>query len=109
MVALVDELPEPVLTAVTFQIKAYNAKTDTDVPTPKTVQAVNIRWQSHFTHLARYSQSYLSGDSQIVVCKADMTGLVPKAGDSVTLQNRPYKVMSVVDEDPCLSIHIRHA
>lgn len=106
LAAVVDELPGPVMTQAEFVVKTYDPKLDKDTSATLTVVAVNLRWQSYFTNLTQYADKYENGDSQLVVLK---DGVTTKAGDKVSVMGRPYRVVSVVEEGACWSVHIRHA
>jgi hypothetical protein len=106
LAAVADELPEPVVTDVEYTVKILNRLADTKTEVKKTVKAVNLRWQSHFTYLAQYAAKYERGDAQIIVLKADIA--TPSAADTIKIQNRTMRVVEVLDQGSVWSLHVRH-
>lgn len=105
-IAVVDELPEPVVVDAQFSTMTYNRLADKKVATTKVVKGINLRWQTNFTYLSEYSPKFVEGDCQLVVLKVDVT---PSAGDEVSYLGRKFKVVAVIDQDPVLCLHLRHA
>jgi hypothetical protein len=106
LVAVADELPDPVILDVDYTTNVYNRALDKKVPTDIVVKAVNLRWQSNFTYLAQYSPKFQPGDIQIVVLK---TAVTPSAGDNVVVRGTKYKVVTVFNQTDVWGIHLRHA
>jgi hypothetical protein len=105
LVALADELPDPVVTTAAFTLKTYNPLTDTSTATTPTVAALRIRWQSHFSYPVQGAEGYKPGDTVLVVLKSAVT---PKVGDAVTVAGTDYRIDAKLDEGTCWSLHLRH-
>ncbi|MBI3144731.1 MAG: hypothetical protein HYZ18_05565 [Pseudogulbenkiania sp.] len=103
--ALSNELDSPVIDAATFKSRSYNPVTDTYTDTPATVRCMRVRWQDHFTYLSQGSTKYESGDMQVFV----PTSVTPKAGDTLTLTDGVWTLLSVVAESTFRSLHVRRA
>jgi len=103
--AVVDELPDPVLLDVLFTSVVYDRKLDKKVPTTKVVRGLNIRWQSTFSYMAVYSTKFQAGDSILMVLKSETT---PSVSDSVRVNGRELKVVSVIDQGSVWSLHMRY-
>lgn len=104
LVAVTDELPDPVKAEAEFVTRSYQRATDTHVEVTVAVQAINLRWQSYFTYLAAYSPKFEEGDHQLMVLKSAIT---PKTGDKVTLRSREFKVVTVIDQGQVWAVHVR--
>lgn len=107
MVAVADELPEPVILSVQYTVNTYVIATDSKTSVTTTVSAVNLRWQSYFTYLAAYSTKFEEGDVQLVVLKTAVPATT--AGDTVTVQGRKYRVITVFDHGDVWTVHLRYA
>lgn len=105
LVALVDELAEPVVVTCTTVKRTYRPLTDTFQEVPTSTTALRIRWQSHFKYPNKASETYKPGDDVLVTLKSSTT---PKAGDKVVLSGENYCVISVLDEGTVWSMHIRN-
>jgi hypothetical protein len=103
---VVDELPEPVLPAVTYTSRTHDPVPDTYTTTNTPCVAVMLRWQSNFEYLTRYTTQFLNGDVVLKIAKTAVG--VAKAGDLVDIRGRSFKVVAVTDEDPLWNLHIRH-
>lgn len=106
LVALSDELPEPVLTTASFEQRVYQRATDSYSTTPTTVPALRIRWQSYFRYPSRGSDKFTAGDTVLAVLKSAVT---VKAGDAVTVGGTNFTVNAVFDEGAVWTAHLRHA
>lgn len=106
LAAVVDELPDPVVTDVTYTTRTYDPVPDTYTETNLVKKAVYLRWQSNFIYLNRYSKTFETGDCVIKMLKTDVTA---KSGDLVDVRGRKYKIVEVLDEAPVWHIHLRHA
>ena len=104
LVALSDELPEPVQVSVTFKRRVYVPLTDAYTETTSTVNALRIHWQSHYSYSQEAVDPYAAGDVVLMVRKADVP--VVKASDKVTLSGSSYTVASVRDESTCWGLRI---
>lgn len=104
LVALTDELPEPVRTSMTLTSRTYVPATDTYTTTPVTVTGLRIRWQSHFRYLSRASEKFKPGDIVAVIRKLSGT---PVAGSRVTIGSDTYNVVAVLDEGLCWVAHLQ--
>lgn len=105
LVALADELPEPVVVTAAFASRTYLPNTDSWSVDPISVQALRLRWQSHFHYPMRGVEKFKSGDQVLVVLKSAIT---PKAGDLVELSGDGYRVDSVLDEGTTWALHLCH-
>lgn len=105
LVALSDELPEPVLTPVTVTLRTYVPATDTYTTSATTVTALRIRWQSLFRYPVRAADKYKPGDVVLLVRKSDGT---VKAGDRLPVAGETFNVISVLDEGTLWSCHLRN-
>ncbi len=105
LIAMVDELPEPVVTTATFDKRAYNPVTDAYATTPTTIAAIRLRWQSHFRYQEAGVEEYSAGDIVLIVLKATIT---PTPGDKVTVGGVVYRLDSVVDEGTTLALRLCH-
>ncbi len=101
---IADEMPDPVVTTATYTQYVTNVVTEVKTATPSTKPIIVLRWQSNFTYFSMYSDKYENGDVQAIVLK---TGLTPTTGDSVAVQGRVYKIVSIFDQAPCWSLHLR--
>jgi hypothetical protein len=106
LVSIADELPGNVLVDAAYNTVTYNPKTDVRTTSASTIKALFIRWQSHFRYFSDASATYQPGDVKLVILKAALT---PKAGDTVTAEGLPFRVIEVADEGDCWGLHIRHA
>lgn len=104
LVALADELPEPVVTTCTFKDRTYNPVTDSYTAADSTVPVVRIRWQSHFRYPNRGSDKYKPGDISLVFSKT----VTPTTADKVTVGGISYNVLSVLDEGSTWLVHARN-
>lgn len=104
-VAVVDELPEPVLETVTLQSRTFNPITETYSSTPTYAAAIRLRWQSSFEYLSAASETYQRGDLQLMLLKT----VTPKVQDALTLSDGNWRVLSVLDEGTHWSAHLRRA
>lgn len=105
LVALADELPEPVVVSASFGNNTYNPTTDTYTGTPTVVTGMRLHWQSHFRYPTKGVSRYKSGDQVLMVRRADIT---PKDGDRVTINGDVYLIESKLDEGLCWSLHLRN-
>ena len=104
LVALADELPEPVVTPCTFNGRTYNPLTDSYTSTVSTVQAIRIRWQSHFRYPNMAADKYKPGDVSLVLPKT----VTPTTADKVTVGGAAYNILSVLDEVETWLVHARN-
>lgn len=102
--AICDELPEPVLSTVSFNSKVYDPVTDTDTDTVLSIQGLFIRWQAQYKYLHSYSTKFKAGDYILTVLKDDVT---PQADDVVTVAGRDFRVVSALDQGATWACHIR--
>lgn len=105
LVALVDELPEPVVTSATLKDRVYVRSSDSYTETTVTVTAVRIHWQSFFEYPVRGAEKYKPGDVVLIIRKADGT---PNANDKITVAGESFNVVSVTDEGSVWSAHLRN-
>lgn len=103
--AIADELPEPLLSTVSFQQSSYDPLTDATTTSSSSVSAIFMRWQSHFKYQHLYSTKYKAGDAIAIILK---TAATPKADDKVVVAGHTFRVISVADEDPMWSLHLRN-
>lgn len=106
LMAVADELPDPVILPVALHQAVYDRALDKKVAATKTMDAVLLRWQTKFSYLSIYSPKYEVGDSNIVILKDEAT---PTAGDTVTIYGITFRVVTVYDQGNVWSVHIRHA
>lgn len=100
--AMVNQLPDPVLAPVTFSTMVYDRLLDKKTPTPHVVNAINLRWQSSFDYTTDYAEKFAPGDRQLAVLKSAIT---PQAGDAVALGGRPYRVVSKISQGNLWFVH----
>lgn len=105
LVALTDELPEPVVTSVTLKSRTYNPTADTYTETSKTVTVIRIRWQSFFRYPVRAADKYKAGDVVLIIRKADGS---TKAGDKLTVAGETMLVVSVDEDGTNWVVHLRN-
>lgn len=105
LVALADELPEPVVASASFDQRTYVPATDSYNVNPIVVPAIRLRWQSHFRYPLRGVDRYKAGDIVLIVSKSDIT---PVAGDFTNIGGIRYKVDSKLDEGTTWSLHLQH-
>lgn len=86
-----DQMPEPVVETVSVGIGTYNPTTDTLTPTPTSVRAVRIRWQSLFEYTNKMAPKFGPGDVQIAFTKAAVPSPV---GEKVTFSDGTWMVAS---------------
>lgn len=103
--ALSNEIDSPVIDTATFTAKTYNPVTDSYTDTPSIVRCVRVRWQEHFTYLSQGSAKYERGDTQVFL----PLSVTPKAGDTVTLSDGTFTVLSVLTVGGYKSAHLRRA
>jgi hypothetical protein len=103
--AVVDELPNPVLLDVDMTTTVYNRSVDRKVPTTTQIKGLCLRWQSSFTYLAAYSPKFVAGDCVLMVLKSQAT---PSAADTFGIKGRTMKVVTVLDHGLVWSVHLRH-
>ena len=101
--ALSNELISPVIDSATFASRTYNPLTDAYTDTPVTVRCVRLRWQDHFAYLSQGSSKYERGDIQAFV----PTSVTPNAGDTLTLDDGTWRILSVIAESGYRSLHLR--
>lgn len=104
-VALVDELPEPVIESATFVVRTYNPVTDSYSTSNSAQTVLRVRWQSAFEYLSAATEPYSRGDLQCMVQKT----VTPKVQDTVTLSDGSWRVLSILDEGTYWSMHLRRA
>ena len=105
LVALADELPEPVVVTATVTTKVYLPIQDGFSIDPVSVTALRIRWQSHFRYPTMNAEKFKPGDVILIVLK---TAVTPDAGSTVVIGNDSYHVRSITDENDCWSLHLNH-
>lgn len=105
LVALADELPDPVVTTAVLTNRTYLPTSDTYSVDPVTVACIRLRWQSHFRYPVRGTERFKPGDVAMIVLKSAAT---PKAGDPVVVSGETYTVQRVLDEVDCWSLHLSH-
>lgn len=104
LVALCDELPEPVRVTATFDKKVYAPLTDTFTTTPTAVTGIRVRWQSHFRYPISGLFKFQPGDLVLMVRKADIAS--PVIGDKVTISGDSYIIAAALDEGLCWNLHL---
>lgn len=105
MIALANEIPEPVFESVSFGSRAYNPVTDDYTSTGTSVRVMRVRWTEHFKYLSKGSESYERGDMQIFLPKT----VTPKVGDVVTLSDGVWRLLMVQDDSSVWSCHVRRS
>lgn len=103
--ALSNHLEDPVIDAAGFSHKTYDPITDTYTDASSSVRCLRVRWQDHFRYLTQSSTSYERGDIQLLV----PTSVTPEAGDTVTLSDGVWRVLSVVSGAGYWSLHMRRS
>lgn len=101
--ALSNKLDAPVADAATFKVRAYDPITDTYTDTANTVRCVRVRWQDHFAYLSQGSTEYERGDIQAFV----PLSVTPKAGDTLTLADGAWRIVSSLALPEYHSLHLR--
>lgn len=105
LAAVVDELPEPVITDVTYTSRTHNPVPDTYTESSVVRKAIHLRWQSNFVYLTRYAEKYLTGDVLIKMLTSEVAG---KADDMVQIGTRKYKIVESHVEGAIINLHLRH-
>lgn len=103
--ALSNKLDAPVVDTATFKVVAYDPITDTNTETATTVRCVRVRWQDHFAYLSQGSADYERGDIQAFV----PLSVTPKAGDTLTLADGAWRIVSTLALTDYRSLHLRRA
>src|SRR5574340_999600 len=103
--ALSNEIDSPVIDSATFTARQYNPVTDTYTDTSSTVRCIRLRWQDHFTYLSQGSTKYERGDMQVLV----PLSVTPKSGDTLTLADGKWSILSMLAEATYRSLHVRRA
>lgn len=104
LVALVDQLPEPVVVSATVDKRTYVPLTDAYTTAAATISGVRVHWQSHFRYPVSGLFKYKPGDLVLLVRKADLAA--PTVGDKVTIGGDVYVIESKLDEGLCWSLHL---
>lgn len=105
LVALADELPDPVVTTADLVNRTYLPVSDTYSVDPITIPCIRLRWQSHFRYPVRGSEKFKAGDISLIILKSAAS---PKAGDSIQVAGESLTVRRVLDEGTCWSLHLSH-
>lgn len=95
LVALADELPEPVVETVMLTGGTRDPVTATWSGTPTAVRVVRVRWQSLFSYRANIAPKFGPEDLQVVVAKSVFT---PADGMLAQMSDGAYLLQSVHDE-----------
>lgn len=103
--ALSNKLDAPVADTATFKVRAYDPITDTYTDTANAVRCVRVRWQDHFAYLSQGSADYERGDIQAFV----PLSVTPKAGDTLTLADGTWHIVSSLALPEYHSLHLRRA
>lgn len=103
VIAIADELPEPLQVTATFAKRVYVPLTDSYTTTPTAIAALRLRWQSHFRYPMTGVEKFKPGDAVLVVLKSAIT---PAAGDAVTINGDTFVIEAVIDEAPCWALHL---
>lgn len=101
--ALANELDDPVVQVTVSTGRSYNPVTDSYTATTVSVRAVRVRWQEYFEYLTQGSTKYERGDVQLFVLPA----VQAKAGDTVSIGDEDFKVLSHLDRTGYRTLHIR--
>ena len=105
LVAMVDELPEPVWVSAALTSRKYVPETDEQITASALVGALRIHWQSHFRYLSAASEKFKPGDTVLIIRKADAT---VRVGDIVEVVGNSYRVDDVVDDGLVWAAHLCH-
>jgi hypothetical protein len=105
LVALADELPEPVVTTASYTHRTYVPATDAYTTVVTTIAALRLRWQEHYRYVTHDVEKYRPGDVVLLVLKSAAT---PATNDLFTVASQNYTVDAVLDEGLCWALHLRH-
>lgn len=103
--ALCNELDSPVIDSATFKDRTYSPVTDSYTESSSTVRCIRVRWQDHFKYLSQGSKDFERGD-MVVFVPLSMT---PNSGDTFTLVDGTWRVLTSVQFNGYRSLHVRRA
>lgn len=102
---VVDELETPVV-AATISSRTYDPITDAYTGGNVTTNVLLMRWQEHFEYFSKAQGAYERGDAVVWILKSVAT---LKTGDTITLPDGAWRVLTATDEGAVQSLHIRRA
>lgn len=92
---------------VQYSTWTYDPVTDSKALTPRTSQALMLRWAQDFDYVDEGTPKYVHGDRMLIVLNAGHQ--MPKAGDVVTVGADTWKVVNTKAEGGTSRLHVRRA
>ncbi len=107
-IALSNLLESPTFETVLFGDKVYDPITDTYSTASSTaVKMMRVKWSEHYEYLTVNTAKYETGDLQLFVLQSAISE--PVSGDTITLSDGLWKVISSRLEGTTWSIHVRRS
>ena len=92
---------------VQYSTWTYDPVSDNKSMTPRTLQALMLRWAQDFDYADEGTPKYAHGDRMLLVLNEG--GLVPAAGDSITIGQQAWKVVNTKADGAVTRLHVRRA
>lgn len=106
-VALSNLLESPTFETILAGERTYDPLTDSWSSTPTSAKVMRVKWSEHYEYLTADSTKYQVGDLQVFMLQSALPSL--KVGDSLTLSDGMWKVLSLRPEGTTWSIHARRS
>ena len=104
-IALSNLLESPVFETILAGSRTYDPLTDSWSGSTTSMKVMRVKWSEHYEYLTADSTKYQVGDLQVFMLQAGMPTL--KVGDTLTLSDGLWKVLSLRTEGTTWSIHAR--
>lgn len=96
LVAVSDEMPEPVVEVAKVVSGTYDPIAEQVVGTEEIVHVARVRWQSMFTYLSHLAPKFGPGDLQLAIAQASMA---VAAGATVELEDGSWHIESALPHE----------